>query len=186
MPTSFPLNTKKATQAVCRFIEKEGGEINHLKLMKLLYLADRTALLRWCMPIIGDRYCSMEYGPMLSGVLDLVNKRSYSQGQEYWNEYISERKRNKIHLNAVCDYDELSTREIELIDRISNHFIDKNEWDVVDFCHRALKEWTNPGNTSITISLEKMLNAAGVSEEAIREIQEENDVIMQVKELLQC
>ncbi|MGH7718763.1 MAG: hypothetical protein ACREON_07970 [Gemmatimonadaceae bacterium] len=41
----------KTTQAAARLIEREGGEINVMKLVKLLYLAERRALLEWGRPI---------------------------------------------------------------------------------------------------------------------------------------
>lgn len=186
MTARLPFNVRKATQVVCRFIAKEGGQMNHLKLMKLLYLTDRIAFTHWRIPVIGDRYCSMEYGPMLSGVLDLVNQKIYFQGKEYWNKHISNRIRNTITNISPCEYDELSLREIQLIDNISERFVAHNEWYVVDFCHKYLKEWINPGNTSVPICLDEMLTAAGLPKNEIHEIEEENDAVKQVKELLQC
>lgn len=38
------------------FLEMAGGEMDYRKLMTLLYLADREALLRWGRPITGDDY----------------------------------------------------------------------------------------------------------------------------------
>ena len=47
--------------------------MSYMKLIKLLYLADREALLRWGRPITFDAYVSMDRGPVLSSVLDLIN-----------------------------------------------------------------------------------------------------------------
>ena len=44
-----------------------GGKMSYMKLLKLLYLVDREALLRWGRPVSTDRYVSMdiEYGDIL-------------------------------------------------------------------------------------------------------------------------
>jgi len=47
--------------------------MNYLKLMKLLYLADRESMRRNGRPISGDRYVSMDHGPVLSQTLNLIN-----------------------------------------------------------------------------------------------------------------
>ena len=53
----------KATQAAARLLRLAGGKLNHMKLMKLLYLADRRALIQWGRPITFDWYVSMPHGP---------------------------------------------------------------------------------------------------------------------------
>jgi len=40
--------------------------MHYVKLIKLLYLADREALLRWGAPITTDRYVSMTMDPPLA------------------------------------------------------------------------------------------------------------------------
>ena len=51
-------NEKKATQAAARFLRLCKGCMNYMKLIKLLYIADREALLRWGRPITTDAYCN--------------------------------------------------------------------------------------------------------------------------------
>ena len=43
---------------------------DYIKLIKLLYLADRAALIETGSPITGDRYVSMKFGPVLSNVFE--------------------------------------------------------------------------------------------------------------------
>ena len=63
-------NEVKATQAAARLLRNRGGRMSYMKLIKLLYLADREALSRWGRPITTDKYVSMDKGPVLSRVLD--------------------------------------------------------------------------------------------------------------------
>lgn len=46
-------NEKKAIQIAAVFV-KRVGVINYVKLIKLMYLSDRKALLNWERPITGD------------------------------------------------------------------------------------------------------------------------------------
>ena len=85
----FKFNEKKTTQVASLFIEKEGGTINYMKLIKLLYFADREALVSWERPLTGDTYFSMKHGPVLSNVLDIINNAGDPEGNSYWYKYIS-------------------------------------------------------------------------------------------------
>src|SRR5258708_7325249 len=66
-------NKPKTVQLVGKLITLSGGQINKMKLIKLMYLIDREALVRWGEPITGDRMLSIPYGPVLSNTLDLLN-----------------------------------------------------------------------------------------------------------------
>ena len=48
-------NEKKAAQAAAYFLLRAGGPLTVLKLMKLLYLAERGSFERYGTPMIGDR-----------------------------------------------------------------------------------------------------------------------------------
>ena len=65
-------NEAKATEAAARLIELRGGKMSYRKLIKLLYLADREALLRWGRPVTTDRYVSIDHRPVVSNVYELI------------------------------------------------------------------------------------------------------------------
>ena len=52
-------NEAKAREAAARLVELRSGKMSCMQLIKLLYLADREALLRWGRPITTDRYVSV-------------------------------------------------------------------------------------------------------------------------------
>jgi uncharacterized phage-associated protein len=62
-------NERKATQAAAYLLKRRGGKMSYMKLIKLLYFADRVALSRFGRPITTDRYVSMDRGPVLSHIL---------------------------------------------------------------------------------------------------------------------
>lgn len=49
-------------------------DLTKLKAAKLLFFADKAHLLRYGRPILGDRYVSMDHGPVPSTALDLMNR----------------------------------------------------------------------------------------------------------------
>src|SRR4051812_25972921 len=65
----------KATEATALFLALRGGQMHYMKLIKLLYLADREALLQWGVPITTDSYVSMDHGPVVSTIYDLIRRR---------------------------------------------------------------------------------------------------------------
>ena len=57
---------KVAANMAAAFLFLAGGELYFLKLMKLMYLAERKSYQLYAEPIVGDRMVSMNYGPVLS------------------------------------------------------------------------------------------------------------------------
>jgi hypothetical protein len=55
--------------------QKSGIDIYHVA--KILFYADKKHLNRYARPIIGDTYICMDYGPVPSGVRDLINKNPW-------------------------------------------------------------------------------------------------------------
>src|SRR5208282_6704121 len=108
MSVHLPFNERKATEAAARLLKLRGGTMSYMKLIKLLYLADREALLRWGRPISTDRYVSMDKGPVLSRVLDLATDGDDPSRPAIWSEQIGEPVSYEVALKADPGSDELS------------------------------------------------------------------------------
>ncbi len=66
---------EKAAQVAATFVAlAPNHRLNRLKLMKLLFLADRTAFAQYGMTITGDKLVVMDQEPVLSGTLDAPRK----------------------------------------------------------------------------------------------------------------
>src|SRR5713226_1079634 len=129
-------NERKAMQAAGRLLELRGGRMSYLKLIELLYLADRDALLRWGRPITTDRYFSMDRGPVLGRVLDLVTDGEDPGAPCIWAQHISGPQDFKVQLKTEAGRDELSDAELELLDEIFRKHGDKGRWELVDLTHK--------------------------------------------------
>jgi hypothetical protein len=68
---NFRFNLSKATEAACFFLERDGGQMNIMKLVKLMYLLDRLSLDRRNSPVCGGDYLSMRNGKCQSSLFTL-------------------------------------------------------------------------------------------------------------------
>lgn len=162
----------KATQAAALLLSWAGGRMNYMKLIKLLYLADRTALLRWGRPISFARPVSMRHGPVLSEVLDLINEGSPPGEASAWSNTISTPARYEVHLTADCPAEDLSDLEESVLAEVFQQYGSFDPWALVDELHRTLPEWT-PTNSAVPIRYRDILLREGRTESEVAEIESE-------------
>jgi uncharacterized phage-associated protein len=170
---SFKFNEAKTTQISALFIKKHGGTLNYTKLIKLLYLTDREALSRWERSLTGDSYVAMPRGPVLSKTYDLIDYPDFLvDDKSYWHKFISKATYD-VTLKDQPDIDELSQREIDLIEEIYQKYKDKTWGQMIVICHDCCHEWEHPGDTSIPIMIEDILKELKKTPKEIELIEEE-------------
>ena len=100
-----------AAQVAAFFLHKAGCRLSTLKMMKLIYQAERTSLQRHGEPLTGNYLFSTEHGPVLSITLDHINGMidSASNG---WDAWISD-KENRVL--ALADHAMIRTPEDDLL-----------------------------------------------------------------------
>lgn len=114
------LNEQKATEATSVLLELHGGEMSHLKLIKLLYLLDRKALELWERPVTYDIYYSMKQGQVLSGVLNLVHGNTVG---DFWHKHIAQKDSKMLKLEGEkIQIGKLSRAEIDLLKSIYSDY----------------------------------------------------------------
>lgn len=148
--------------------------MNYMKLIKLLYLVDREGLKRWGRPVTTDCYVSMDQGPVLSEVLDLVNHPQRGDESSPWHEIISEPRGYAVSLlsNEDPPDDELSQAEEALIDEVYAEHGAKGPWELVDLVHK-LPEWKDPHGSALPISYRDILGAVGKDDDEIERLEGE-------------
>ena len=165
-------NEAKVTQAAGLFLKKRGGKMSYMKLLKLLYLTDREALVRWGRPVTTDVYVSMDHGPVLSKTLDIINEGPDSIEGRIWAQYISAASNYEVSLLEDTPTTELSRAEEKLIDEIFCKFGAYSRWQIRDYVH-TLPEWTDPHGSAVPIRYSDILVAAKKTEEEVESILEE-------------
>jgi uncharacterized phage-associated protein len=167
-------NEKKATQAAARLLKRrgQGDMMSYMKLIKLLYFADREALLRWGSPITTDAYISMKRGPVLSRLHDLITEGASPGELHFWEEHIQPCGDHEVKLVNDPSNGELSEIEEELLDEVFARLGHLNRWDIVEEAHK-LPEWKDPQGSAIPIDIVDILRAGHKSPQDIEAISKE-------------
>lgn len=159
---------RKALQAVAYLLRLAGGRMNYMKLLKLLYLADRAALIERGAPITTDRPVSMRYGPVLSNIYSLIRDQAMPGAASLFARFIVQKQPYEVALEGEPGDGDLSRYEKKVIDRVWREHGEKTQWELVDFTH-ALPEWVDPESSSVEIRPEQILEGARLPEPEIRE-----------------
>lgn len=174
----------KAAQASALLIELSGGSMNYYVLLKILYLADRTALLNWGQPITFDDYVSMDHGPLPSTTYDLVRGTGAPANGKYWKEHITEPRHYHVALRASSDHDKLSDAEIDLLRDLHARYGHMTWRQLRMLCHDMLPEWRDPQGSSVPIEYQEILRAGGKPEAEIQAIMDELELMAYMDERL--
>ncbi len=160
----------KTTQAAARLLLKGGGTMNYMKLMKLLYLADRESLLSLGRPITFDEYYSLKYGPILSATLELITLPNYSGVHSDWNATIERQGQYNVQLRQMGEIpnDQLSDAEEGILDQINEKWGHLNEWDLVEITHNV-PEYRDPEGSRLPITIGHIMRASGLSAQEVQE-----------------
>jgi uncharacterized phage-associated protein len=162
----------KATQAAALLLGWAGGSMNYMKLIKLLYLADRKALVQWGRPITFARAVSMKHGPVLSEVLDLINEGNPPGTRSPWNRTVSSPASYEVRLNGECSPDDLSDAEESVLAEVFREYGGLDPWPLVELLHSTLPEWI-PTSGAIPIQYRDILLNEGWTEAEVAEVESE-------------
>lgn len=170
MATTPLFDERKAAQAAAFLLFKAGGVLPLIKLVKLLYLAERLSLQRHGEPLTGDRLVSMPNGPVLSMTYDHMNGALPSVDGG-WDSWIADRAGHEVALrdgrsiNAPeHDLLRLSESDLQVLGEIWDQFGHWDRWELVDYTHSAAcPEWEDPEGSSRPIPYEVLFKSLGYS-----------------------
>jgi len=171
----FVFKFDKTIQAVAFLLRRETfKEMNYMRLIKILYIADRESIRLTGRPITGDRVAAMQQGPVLSELYDLI-KGTHLRSPELAR--FIKKDDYKIRLVEDPGLANLSRFDIETIEGVAEKFRAFDEWDLVEFTHK-FPEWqkNSPEESQMKwISFIDILEALGrtpdpeIEEEAVEE-----------------
>lgn len=133
---------RKATQCLNYFALKAGESVDKLRVLKLIYFADRYHLRKYGRLITNDIYFAMELGPVASSTKDIAEKSEFLDETEskYTNEYLRTRPQHKLESNKPVDIDVFSESDIEALDFVWDKFGHLSPSDLVKSTHEY-PEW---------------------------------------------
>lgn len=178
-------NEKKAAQSAAYFLLSAQEAMPIIKLMKLLYLAERRSYEKYGQPIVGDRLVSMPHGPVLSQTLNHLNglMPSINGG---WDSWISDRAEHLVVLapqvmeKSKSDLLELSDADAEILAETWDQFGHMSEWQLRDYTHAHCPEWKDPDGSMIPMKFEELFHALNFTTDQTREyvslLKEQNNI----------
>jgi len=153
---------EKVTHMASHLLIKRGGRMSYMKLLKLLYLAEREGLVKWGETMSGDKFVSMPHGPVMSSTYDLLQNRD-----TIWNDFINSEANYEVSIKDSVveeDLDELSVAEVKILDSIFEQFGAMDRWEIRDYTHNFCKEWQDPDGSSFPIDPMNILLSKGLME----------------------
>jgi uncharacterized phage-associated protein len=131
MPLAFVFNPLKSLEAMCYLVARL-GVVEKVKLMKLVYLAERNHLLQYGRPLSGDVLKALPYGPVASGALDLLNWGSFAGAPVVEHLQLVG---YEISLKRRVEHKQLEPSERDVLHRVLQEHGDKPQWMLVKETH---------------------------------------------------
>lgn len=133
---------QKSTQVLNYFALKSGGKINKMKVLKLIYFADRYHLRKYGRLITNDDYVAMKHGPVPSSTKDIAESNDFldNEVRDYALKYIE--PINNLILESIntVDTNVLSTSDVEALQYVWEKFGKLNQFQLRDLTHKY-PEW---------------------------------------------
>jgi uncharacterized phage-associated protein len=142
--------------------------MKYIKLLKLMYLADRQSFVETGYPITGAKMVSMDVGPVLSEVYSQITWGD--DAETPWSQSITAAADFRVSLRQdVGELLYLSEYDEDVLGQVFDKFGHLDPWALVRFTH-TLPEWKDPDGSCLPVDTRIILEEAGKSSEAIQDV----------------
>ncbi len=161
----FRFDPEKLVQALAYFAGRGVRDLDKMKAAKLLFHADKYHLLKYGRPVIGDQYACMEYGPVPSASLNVMNDVVANDShfpplaKVLFDEYLSVeksmfKKYPVFRARKDADLDVFSDSDIEALEYARETYGGKSAWKLSEESHeepswKLANEQRAPGSSVI-------------------------------------
>ncbi|HEV7484527.1 MAG TPA: Panacea domain-containing protein [Thermoanaerobaculia bacterium] len=161
----FRFAPEKLVQALVFFAQRGVRDLDKMKAAKLLFHADKYHLLKYGRPVIGDQYACMEYGPVPSASLNVMNdviahdEHFLPLAKDLFDEYLTVersmfRKYPVFRARKEPDLDVFSDSDVEALDHAQKTFGATPAWKLSEQSHeepswKLANEQREPGSSVI-------------------------------------
>jgi uncharacterized phage-associated protein len=129
------------------YLLRKLGNSKQMKIIKLMYLADKYHLTRYGRSVTHDIYYAMPKGPVgvfLKSFLDNVTRTSCDEHEDSIFTTFVQKERDKTYkaknINPDYPFKMLSETDIEALDFVIKHYGDMSPEDLSDYSHKY-PEW---------------------------------------------
>jgi uncharacterized phage-associated protein len=153
-------NGEKAAQVAKWFVSELGGRTDKLKLIKLIYLAEREFMSRHDEPMLYDEFYSLQHGPICSNTLDSINGRSGAAPG--WGDFHLQSKSVVLDRRVVRqDLDHLSDADVQVLRDVYAQFGWMSASQLRKYTHENCPEYQQVGGGRIPIHYIDIFKALG-------------------------
>lgn len=165
---AFCTSVEKKAEAAAVLLRLENGRMDRVRLLKLLYVADREALSQRAAPIVGGKVCAPVNGPVHREIYELIKGEHSSQPE--WSAAI-ENEGHVVVLRKDPGRMQLSPYEIEKLTEVSERFRTLDSWALAEKT-QEFPEWIEAyvEGACATIPTEKILACVGFTEQEIADV----------------
>jgi hypothetical protein len=161
---------EKSLLAAAYLLHLDEGRMPYLRLLLLMYIAERESLVQTATPLTGDIYKATNQGPILSRVLDLIRGKGSRSAE--WEGFIK-RSGYAVRLDAEPGRGRQSGDVVDKLAEVSNRYREKGHWEHPDLA-REFPEWAKNflRTGSALIPLNDILDAQGEGSDTLDLIKE--------------
>jgi len=163
---------KMTTDVAAYLLHKAGGTMHFLKLVQLMYLADRAMFDRYGFSMTGNSPTATDEGLILSATFDLMLGKTHS---DHWSGYFAPISDGKVSLLISIEpmrLGELSRGTTAILEDIFERYGLKSLEEVCE-ATRGLAEWEDPQGVSKPVEISAILAALGKNAKIIKAILED-------------
>ena len=166
-------NYEKSLQAAAYLLRLHGGSMKYLRLLKLLYIAERELLSEAALPLTGDCFKAMDHGPVLDLVYDHIRKEHWTNPD--WQKFVKTIPDYKVVLEQDPGEDHLPKIITDKLVEVTRRYKDQSRWEIRDLTHQFPEWFKNkpPQGSSNIIPLVDVLEAMGEGQETFDVIMED-------------
>ena len=170
---------RRAAEVAAYLLYRAGGRLPLIKLVKLMYLAERLSLKRYGEPLTGDRLVSMPNGPVLSMTYDHING-ALPSAEGGWETWVADREGHVLALRDASkirtpeqDLLRLSDSDLEVLAEVWEQFGHWDRWTLVQYTHSdACPEWEDPEGSSRPITYDVLFSKLGYEDDQVAALAE--------------
>lgn len=135
-------NYKKSVQSLNYLANKNGGVLNKMKAIKLIWLADRLHIRKFGRSITGDEYYALPNGPVPSATRDILESSDFldDTASDYASEYITAVDKYNFKSLVLPNLKVFSSTDLESLDTVYEKFGKLDHFGLSEISHH-FPEW---------------------------------------------
>lgn len=185
---TFAFNSLKSLQATKVLLRNHHGRMDRIRLLKLLYIADREMLVQSGMTLTGSRAVAMKYGPVLEDLFRITASGEIESS--LWGTEIQRDGHEVVLSSTDAGVGKLTKGELRKLHELSKRYSDFTNEDLIEETH-GFAEWAgvfdeNHPDSAPAMTWEAALEAQGEYDSAesiesdLRELQAADAALMEL------